>query len=84
MTIELEQVQRFRQWMDNRLNFGRGFACYMESMFTPGRARLPRKLKKAVKKYMRMQNKNSMVIEPQNQFVCFKKDGRLIVCHARY
>ena len=66
---------------DNIMNFGRGYQCFLESAITPGKARLPRRLKKATKKYMRVNKLSSMVIMPQAQFVCFNKKGQLIVCY---
>lgn len=78
------RIDRFFAFMERTATFGRGYQCFMESMMTPGRARLPRRLKKATKKYMRYKGISSMVIMPQGQFVCFKSDGRLLVCHAKY
>ena len=82
--MDLDGLRTFTHRMDSLINFGRGQQCFLESAITPGKARLPRKLKKATKKYMRIYNKSSMVIMPQAQFVCFDKKGRLIVCHAKY
>jgi len=48
------------------------------------KAHLPRRLKKATKKFMRYYHKSSMVIIPQAQFVYFNNKGLLIVCHAFY
>ena len=70
--------------MDIIANFGRGYQCFFESAITPGKARLPRKLKKATKKYMKIYNKHSIVIMPQAQFVCIDQKGQFIVCHAKY
>ena len=84
MSMDLDVLRTFTQRMDSLMNFGRGYQCFMESAITPGRARLPRRLKKATKKFMRLTNSSSMVIMPQAQFVCFNSKGRLIVCHAHY
>ena len=81
---DLLYAKRLEAFCQKRLDFGRGFMCYMETMTTPGKARLPRRLKKATKKYMTIHHLSSMVITPQNQFVCFKSDGRLLVCHTKY
>ena len=80
----INDITSFALWAERMTNFGRGYMCYMESVMTPGRARLPRKLKKATKRYMAIHGLNSMVIEPQHQFVCISKNNRLIVCHAEY
>lgn len=82
--MDLDELRTFTQRMDFIMNFGRGYQCFLESATTPGKARLPRKLKKATKKFMRLNHLSSMVIMPQAQFVCFGKKGQLIVCHARY
>ena len=82
--MDLDGLRTFTQWMDSLMNFGRGYQCFMESAITPGKARLPRRLKKATKKYMRLTKSSSMVIMPQAQFVCFNNKGQLIVCHAKY
>lgn len=84
MSMDLDSLKYFMQRMDLLMNFGRGYQCFLESAITPGKARLPRRLKKATKKYMRIYKLSSMVIMPQAQFVCFDKKGRLIVCHAKY
>lgn len=62
--MDLDALKAFTQRMNSLMNFGRGYQCFMESAMTPGRARLPRRLKKATKKYMRIYNKSSMVIMP--------------------
>lgn len=80
----LRHVARLEAYMQPYLDFGRGYACYLETMTTPGRARLPRRLKKATKRYMAIHNLKSMVIEPQNQFVCLNSKNKLIVCHTKY
>ena len=82
--MDFDALKAFTQRMDWYMNFGRGYQCFIESAITPGKARLPRRLKKATKKYMRIYNKSSMVIMPQAQFVCFNNKGQLIVCHAKY
>ena len=82
--IRSEAYRAFMYSMDFYMNFGRGQQCFLESAFTPGKARLPRRLKKATKKFMRLTNSSSMVIMPQAQFVCFNNKGQLIVCHAEY
>ena len=82
--MDLDSLRYFMQRMDSFMNLGRGYQCFMESAFTPGKARLPRKLKKATKKFMRYHHKYSMVIMPQAQFVCFNSKGQLIVCHTKY
>lgn len=82
--MDLYGLINFMQHVDSIMNLGRGYQCYVESAFTPGKARLPRKLKKATKKFMRTNNKSSMVIMPQAQFVCFNNKGQLIVCHTKY
>ena len=84
MIMDLDGLRTFKNRMDSLMNFGRGQQCFLESAITPGKARLPRKLKKATKKFMRYYHKSSMVIMPQAQFVCFDKKGRLIVCHTKY
>ena len=82
--MDFDAYKQFTQRMDWYMNFGRGYQCFLESIITPGKARLPRKLKKATKKFMRYYHKSSMVIIPQAQFVCFNSKGQLIVCHAKY
>ena len=82
--MDLDGLREFTQQMDFLMNFGRGVQCFLESAITPGKARLPRKLKKATKKFMRLTHLSSMVIMPQAQFVCFNNKGQLIVCHAKY
>lgn len=82
--MDLDGLKEFMQRMDSLMNFGRGYQCFMESAITPGKARLPRRLKKATKKYMRLTKSSSMVIMPQAQFVCFNNKGQLIVCHTKY
>lgn len=82
--IGSEAFRAFTQRMDALMNLGRGQQCFLMSAITPGKARLPRRLKKATKKFMRLTNSYSMVIMPQAQFVCFNKKGQLIVCHAKY
>lgn len=82
--MDLDVLKVFMQMMDSYMNFGRGYQCFLESAITPGKARLPRRLKKATKKYMRLYHLSSMVIMPQAQFVCFNNKGQLIVCHAKY
>ena len=82
--MDLDGLKEFTQLIDTLMNFGRGYQCFLESVFTPGKARLPRKLKKATKKFMKIYNKSSMVIMPQAQFVCLNKKGQLIVCHVKY
>ena len=82
--MDLDGLRTFTQSMDSIINFGRGQQCFLESAITPGKARLPRRLKKATKKYMRIYKLSSMVIMPQAQFVCFDKKGQLIVCHTKY
>lgn len=82
--MDLDGLKEFMQRMDFVMNFGRGQQCFLESAITPGKARLPRRLKKATKKFMRLTNSSSMVIMPQAQFVCFNSKGQLIVCHAVY
>lgn len=84
MSMDFDGLKEFTQRMDSLMDFGRGQQCFLESAITPGKARLSRKLKKATKKYMRVNKLNSMVIMPQAQFVCFNKKGQLIVCHAKY
>ena len=84
MSMDFDGLRTFTQRMDSLMNFGRGQQCFLESAITPGKARLPRKLKKATKTYLRYYNETSMVIMPQAQFVCLDKRGRLIVCHAKY
>lgn len=84
MSMDLDGLRTFCNRMDFVMNFGRGYQCFTESAFTPGKARLPRRLKKATKKFMRYHHKFSMVIMPQAQFVCFNSKGQLIVCHAKY
>ena len=82
--MDLDGLRTFMQRMDSLMDFGRGEQCFLESAITPGKARLHRRLKKATKKYMRVNKLSSMVIMPQAQFVCFNKKGQLIVCHAKY
>ena len=82
--MDLDGMKEFMQRMDSLMNLGCGQQCFLESAITPGKARLPRKLKKATKKYMRVNKLRSMVIMPQAQFVCVDKKGKLIVCHAKY
>lgn len=62
MSMDLDGLRCFMQRMDLLMNFGREQQCFLESAFTPGKARLPRKLKKATKKFMRLTNSSSMVI----------------------
>ncbi len=82
--MDLDGLRTFMQRMDSLMNLGRGQQCFLESAITPGKARLPRRIKKATKKYMRLNYLSSMVIMPQAQFVCFNSKGQLIVCHAEY
>lgn len=82
--MDLDGMRVFMQRMDSLANLGRGYLCFLESAITPGKARLPRRLKKATKKFMKTHNKYSMVIMPQAQFVCINQKGQLIVCHAKY
>ena len=82
--MDLDGLRTFTQRMDSLMNFGRGQQCFLESAITPGKARLPRRLKKATKKFIRLTKSSSMVIMPQAQFVCVDKKGRLIVCHTKY
>lgn len=82
--MDSDVLRTFRNRMDLVMNFGRGYQCFLESSITPGKARLPRRLKKATKKFMRLTKSSSMVIMPQAQFVCFNSKGQLIVCHAKY
>ncbi len=82
--IRIDGPETITRSMDTLMNFGRGYQCYMESAITPGKARLPRRLKKATQKYLRLINKTAMIIMPQAQFVCLNKKGQLIVCHAKY
>ncbi len=82
--MDLDVLRTFRHRMDLLMNFDRGEQCFLESAITPGKARLPRRLKKATKKFMRLTKSSSMVIMPQAQFVCFNNKGQLIVCHAKY
>ena len=82
--MDLDGLGTFMQRMDLVMNFGRGQQCFLESAITPGKARLPRRLKKATKKFMRLTKSSSMVIMPQAQFVCINSKGQLIVCHAHY
>lgn len=82
--MDLDVLKTFMRRMDLVMNSGRGYQCFLESAITPGKARLPRKLKKATKKFMRLTKSSSMVIMPQAQFVCFNSKGQLIVCHAHY
>ena len=85
MSMDLDVSRTFRNRMDLVMNFGRGYQCFLESAITPGKARLPRRLKKATKKFMRLTKSSAMVIMPQAQFVCFNSKGQLIiVCHAKY
>lgn len=81
---EIRNANILHKWYDFHTEFGRGMMCYLETMTTPGRARLPRRLKKSVKEYMRIHHLSSMVIMPQGQFVCLENDGRLLVCHTKY
>ena len=82
--MDLDGMREFIQRMDSLANLGRGYRCFVESAFTPGKARLPHRLKKATKKFMKIHNSSSMVIMPQAQFVCINKNGQLIVCHTKY
>ena len=82
--MDLDGMREFMQRMDFYANFGRDYQCFLESAITPVKARLPRKLKKAIKKFMKIHNKSSMVIMPQMQFVCINPNGQLIVCHTKY
>lgn len=82
--MDLDGLRVFMQRMDSLMDLGRGEQCFLESAITQGKARLPRKLKKATKKYMRLSKLSSMIIMPQGQFVCFNNKGQLIVCHAHY
>ena len=82
--MDFDGLRVFTQRMDSLMNLGRGQQCFLESAITPGKARLPRRLKKATKKYMKLYRLSSMVIMPQAQFVCLDKKGQLIVCHAKY
>ena len=82
--MDLDGLRTFMQRMDSLMDFGRGEQCFLESAITPGKARLPRRLKKATKKYMRLYHLSSMVIMPQAQFVCLNSKGQLIVFHAHY
>ena len=82
--MDLDGLRTFTRRMDSLMNLGRVEQCFLESAITPGKARLPRRLKKATKKYMRLYHLSSMIIMPQAQFVCFNKKGQLIVCHAKY
>ena len=84
MIMDFDGLRVFTQRMDSLMNLGRGQQCFLESAITPGKARLPRRLKKATKKYMKLYRLSSMVIMPQAQFVCLDKKGQLIVCHAKY
>lgn len=77
--MDLDSLRYFTHLMNSLMNFGSGYQCFMESAITPGKARLQRRLKKATKKYMRLNRLSSMVIMPQAQFVCFDKKGRLIL-----
>ena len=80
----MDGLREFTQRMDSLMNFGRGEQCFLESAIMPGKARLPRRLKKATKKFMGLTKSSSMVIMPQAQFVYFNNKGQLIVCHAKY
>ena len=82
--MDLVRLGTFIESMESIMNFDREQQCFLESAITPGKARLPRRLKKATKKFMKIYNKSSMVIMPQAQFVCFNNKGQLIVCHAHY
>lgn len=82
--MDLDGIREFMQRMDFYTNFGRDYQCFLQSAITPGKARLPRRLKKATKKFMKIHNSSSMVIMPQAQFVCINQKGQLIVCHAKY
>lgn len=84
MSMDLDGLVVYIQRMDSLMNFGRGQQCFSMSAITKGKARLPRRLKKATKKFMRLTKSSSMVIMPQAQFVCFNSKGQLIVCHASY
>ena len=84
MSMDLVRLGTFIESMESIMNFDREQQCFLESAITPGKARLPRRLKKATKKFMKIYNKSSMVIMPQAQFVCFNNKGQLIVCHAHY
>lgn len=79
MSMYFDGLRTFTQRMDSFMNFGRGQQCFLERAITPGKARLPRRLKKATKKFMRYYHKSSMIIMPQAQFVCFNNKGQLIV-----
>lgn len=81
---DMRLIQGLEEMRDRLTNFGRGYQCYLESCITPGRARLPRRLKKATKKFMAIHGIRSMVIKPQNRFVCYDSKGHLIVCHTKY
>lgn len=80
LIVDLDGLREFTQRMNSLMNFGRGYQCFSESAITPGKARLPRRLKKATKKFMRLTKSSSMVIMPQAQFVYFNSKGQLIVC----
>ena len=82
--MDLDGIREFTRQMDTIMNFGRGYQCYLQSVMTSGKARLPRRLKKATKKYMRVYHLYSMIIKPQNQFVCLLRDDRLYIAHAKY
>ena len=84
MSMDFDALGTFMKRMASLMNFDRGEQCFLVSAITPGKARLPRRLKKATKKYMRLNHLSSMVIMPQAQFVCFNSKGQLIVCHAKY
>lgn len=84
MSMDFDALRTFTQRMDLLMNFGRGQQCFLESAITPRKARLPRRLKKATKKFMHYYHKSSMVIMPQAQFVCFNNKGQLIVCYTKY
>lgn len=47
--MDSDVLRTFRHRMDLVMNFGRGYQCFLESAITPGKARLPRRLKKATK-----------------------------------
>ena len=85
--MNLDELKILFKILDQRcrmLNLGRGYMCRLKSAVTPGKARLPRRLKKATKRFMYIRKLSSMVIMPQGLFVCFKHNGDLYVCHTRY
>lgn len=43
---DIRNANILHKWYDFYTEFGRGMMCYLETMTTPGRARLPRRLKK--------------------------------------